>query len=255
MKIKPLVIVLFTFLTVGIVFGVVSSGLKKSENELKDACTEEVDAVIVRLDIDSDEDSTTYKPIYNYHYNGNEYTVIPDFSRYPLPDGYYEGATVSIMINPDNPREIYDEEFSFVELSSIFSIASKVMIGVAIIVLLFTIIRVIKYVGTAAVGIAVAKSAVDSYNQMNDYNLEQQNNNNWYQQNNNGYPQGYNNGYQQNNNGMYQQNNNGYTQNYNNTGYQQGYTNNGYPQGYNNGYQQNNNGNQQGYNNNNNGFY
>ncbi len=54
--------------------------------------------------------STTYRPIYVYEYKGKTYRAESSFSMGPA--AFEKGDKVEIMINPDDPTQIFDPEMA-----------------------------------------------------------------------------------------------------------------------------------------------
>ena len=84
----------------------------------------------------------TYAPVYSYAYNGREYSV--ESSNSTKPAKYDVGDTAVIMVNPDNPAEIYEPEFKKLEVTSIIYIIVGVCIFLACIADIICLIRVNK---------------------------------------------------------------------------------------------------------------
>lgn len=98
---------LFFFLGLGIIIThLVNNILKKKR------CTHIVNATVIGLKPhrDSNDDTTTYSPIYQFWFNGNEYTVTTSSSRnFALPK---IGSQKDIYINPQSPTDFYSPAIS-----------------------------------------------------------------------------------------------------------------------------------------------
>ena len=84
----------------------------------------------------------TYAPVYSYVYNGREYSV--ESSNSTKPAKYNVGDTAVIMVNPENPAEIYEPGFKKLEVTSIIYIIVGVCIFLACIADIICLIRVNK---------------------------------------------------------------------------------------------------------------
>ncbi len=62
----------------------------------------------------------TYAPVYTYTYNGIEYSV--ESSNSTRPAKYSVGDEAVIMVNPENPAEIYEPAFKEISITSIIFI-------------------------------------------------------------------------------------------------------------------------------------
>lgn len=115
-------ILFLIFLAVSFVpFILVHSAFEKNESGQMDSkgCTKEVNAKVVRIlskvskDTDKDGNSygrehTAYAPVYHFEVNGIEYDVESIF--YSREQKYEVGDEVKILIEPDNPKHIYNPE-------------------------------------------------------------------------------------------------------------------------------------------------
>ena len=70
----------------------------------------EVEENNIREDYDDSGRSITYSPIYVYEYEGKTYHAGSSFSM--APAAYKIGDKVEIMINPDDPTQIFDPEMA-----------------------------------------------------------------------------------------------------------------------------------------------
>lgn len=88
-------------------------------------CTEQVSAVVVKnLEVNKlrggnkgKVHGTTYAPIFEYEYDGKEYSYISKISSNPAE--YSAGERVTIRVNPNDPDEIYHKPKGAVMLMSI----------------------------------------------------------------------------------------------------------------------------------------
>lgn len=106
----------------------------------------EVEENNIREDYDDSGRSITYSPIYVYEYKGKTYHAGSSFSM--APAAYKIGDKVEIVINPDDPTQIYDPEMA--EKMSKAPILF-IVIGVAVIVVeliaIIAISRKLKKIG------------------------------------------------------------------------------------------------------------
>lgn len=70
----------------------------------------EVEENNIREDYDDSGRSITYSPVYVYEYEGKTYHAGSSFSM--APAAYKIGDKVEIMINPDDPTQIFDPEMA-----------------------------------------------------------------------------------------------------------------------------------------------
>lgn len=72
----------------------------------KKRCTHLITATVIGLKEHNSSDSTTYSPIYQFWFNGAEYTVTGGSSRnFALPK---VGSQKELHINPETPTDFYD---------------------------------------------------------------------------------------------------------------------------------------------------
>lgn len=74
-------------------------------------CCVEVETLITEMEpsVSRDENgktTTTYRPVYQFTYNGQEYVVYGH--GYSGIDTYVPGDTVTLRINPDQPEKFFD---------------------------------------------------------------------------------------------------------------------------------------------------
>lgn len=130
-----LIAVMMVFLIVGVVF--VCSGLwfKNYDKELKDRCTESVQAIVDDYQSSSFRHndgtySTSYFPVFRYTFDGVEYTKQSNYgSGEPK---YSKGDVVEIKVNPDDATEFFDP-------SDRSDIVYNVLIGVGMFLILIIV--------------------------------------------------------------------------------------------------------------------
>ncbi len=115
-------------------------------------CTESVTAIVTenissdnarnRHRSNIDKHKYVYTAVYSYTYNGKEYSV--ESSNSTRPAKYDVGDTAVIMVNPDNPSEIYEPEFKEIRLASIIYIIVGICIFLACIGDIICFIRINK---------------------------------------------------------------------------------------------------------------
>ena len=92
---------------------------------MKERCTESVTTTVIsntkslyaKKGRYKKEKIYKYAPVYTYVYNGQEYTVESEHSTRPAK--YYVGDTAVIMVNPENPAEIYEPEFINIRVKAV----------------------------------------------------------------------------------------------------------------------------------------
>lgn len=122
----------------------------KADNEQKAQCTVEIEAVVeenatVYIKKKSSKPKTriSYAPVYSYEYNGKPYSIKSNNSS--KPPRYDVGEKVEIMINPDNPSQIYEPGV----VNMIFPIILTAGGAVGIIVIITAIIIIFKKIKKA----------------------------------------------------------------------------------------------------------
>ena len=97
-----------------LVFGAAFLGagifLMREQKHLKEVCITEVQSTVIEnkkrtVKKKKHKTSIKYTPVFEYDYNGKTYTFKSDLST--NPPRYSVGEKVQIMINPDNPSEVY----------------------------------------------------------------------------------------------------------------------------------------------------
>ena len=145
---RSLLFLLIFYTIVFLSIGIITLSID-GDNKL---CTESVTATVTEnIQSDSarnrhrsniDKHKYIYTPVYSYAYDGKEYSV--ESSNSTRPAKYDVGDRVVIMVNPDNPSEIYEPEFKEISLGSIICIISGVCIFLACIADIICLIRVNK---------------------------------------------------------------------------------------------------------------
>lgn len=98
----------------------------------KGSCTEQVTAKVVRMEKHTSRSSgkyhrtnTTYAPVFEYEYDGRQYTYTSSVAVYP-PE-FTAGERVTIWVDPSSPNKIYYEPGkSSVLLCIVFRIAGGI---------------------------------------------------------------------------------------------------------------------------------
>lgn len=108
----------------------------------KGSCTEPVTAKVVRMEKHTSRStgkhhrtSITYAPVFEYEYNGKQYTYTSTVAANP-PE-FTTGEQVAIWVNPGSPNEIYYEPgTSSVLLSIVFRIVGGIaaISGIALLI-------------------------------------------------------------------------------------------------------------------------
>lgn len=139
-----LILYTIVFLSIGIITFSIGGNNK--------LCTESVTATVIdsiqsdparnRHRSNIDKHKYTYTPVYSYTYNGREYSV--ESSNSTRPAKYDVGDKALIMVNPENPAEIYEPEFKEISMKSIIFIIIGVCGFLACIADIICLIRVNK---------------------------------------------------------------------------------------------------------------
>lgn len=130
-KIILLIILTIVFFVGGILMAGHSSKAKKQ-------CTYKTTAIVsdIRENTDSD-DTTTYAPVYNYTYNGDEHTVVRSY--YSSNMKLRVGDEVEFYLDPNDPEKYYCPSEKG---SKVFSFA---LFGFGAVCLLFTVLSIKAY--------------------------------------------------------------------------------------------------------------
>lgn len=143
-------LILYPSLLCGLIFFSVGIITFIYDEDTEGRCTERVTA-IVSSNISYDSYNGTdhknrrryrylYAPVYKYTYNNKEYSVESSNRTYPAK--YNIDDTAVIMINPANPEEIYEPEFTETSMNSIIFIVVGAVMLLGDIIILFYIISI-----------------------------------------------------------------------------------------------------------------
>lgn len=114
----PILIAAFVLFTLGLISVL-------DFNNMKERCTESVTAIVIsnteslyaKKGRYKKEKIYKYAPVYTYVYNGQVYSCESDNSTRPAM--YDVGDTAVIKVNPDNPAEIYEPDFTNVRVKAV----------------------------------------------------------------------------------------------------------------------------------------
>lgn len=101
--------------------------------KLKNKCSIEVEATIIKNDVFRPDGRKLYCPVYEFEFNGKKYEVMNEqyTNTYVNP----VGTKVNLKINPDNPKEFLDKEVVSIGFITMGVITLIVSIQLLIIVL------------------------------------------------------------------------------------------------------------------------
>lgn len=121
----------FILLFLGIVLLTMSVLIQRNVKLRRAVCTEPVSAIIAGVTkyniYDSDgPDTEICTPIYNYIYDGNEYTVSGNFACRACV-----GTSITIFIAPSNPRVLYNPTEDSRQVIVTFRVTAIVLLVVA----------------------------------------------------------------------------------------------------------------------------
>lgn len=119
-----LIVLSCIFLFIGIMFTIVSAVFLGVNNERKEKCTGQTEAVVIRMVRESSSSGGGYAPVFSFTVSGKEYVVKENF--YSNPPKYSEGDIVDIRYDPDDPRNIYSDE------TDVFGLITKIFGGIGI---------------------------------------------------------------------------------------------------------------------------
>lgn len=115
------------FLLVGIIFASLGMLFINNDKKLKEQCTESVQAEVVSFKYSQDGLAS---PVYEYEYNGTIHSFSNNsYSSSPL---HGVGEKTELMINPDNPRQVYVPGDTVGSIGKIFAFMGFLLIGVAL---------------------------------------------------------------------------------------------------------------------------
>ena len=110
----------------GVICYIVGMVLKRQYISKNEACSYMTEGEIIDLDIKKTVDkngstSSTYYPVYQYSYGGNEYRIISDQSAKDAWE-YKKGQAVIVMLDPERPENSYmkAQEASLAQAYKIF---------------------------------------------------------------------------------------------------------------------------------------
>lgn len=131
-----LVIGIFTL--IGIVFLSVGIGLRVNENKKKENCTQPVVATVKNMVKDRSykdiDDIITYYwyPVYEYKVGDAIYTRISNIGN--VKKQYEIGQKVNILVNPNNPDEIYNDNEKQELIGKIFLVVGIALLLIGLLV-------------------------------------------------------------------------------------------------------------------------
>lgn len=138
-KIIGIVFVLFSVLTI-----LIGAKTGYDSGQLEKKCTESVTAEIVEnIAVNTKTKSkhghktvTTYKPVYDFEYNGQNYRIESNISSNPAR--FEVGEKTEVKVNPADPQEIY------VPADKADDFATIIFIVFGVIFLIFGILLIVK---------------------------------------------------------------------------------------------------------------
>lgn len=134
-QVSPMVVAMIVscvFLLVGGLFAVIGLVFTNQNKKLEEQCTTSVQAVVVSFKYN---DEGLASPVYEYEHNGITHSYSSNsYSNNPV---HGVGERAELMINPDNPRQVYvpDDETDGM-IGRMFTIMGFSMIGVAVLVVI-----------------------------------------------------------------------------------------------------------------------
>lgn len=147
-------IIIISMLTFSLIFLFVGISAIFADKGKEKRCTESVTAIVTKnvsyKETHKKKKSRVrhthyiYAPVYKYTYNEKEY--ITEGNNRTNPAKYNIDDTAVIMVNPDNPEDIYEPEFKETSKNSIFFIiVGGVMLSGDLVILLIIIFLIKKY--------------------------------------------------------------------------------------------------------------
>ncbi len=140
---KALLIVGLIFAVLGIVFSVIGGAVLYSSKQSEKNCTFETKGTVVELvekrSRNKHGTSTTYAPVFEYEYNGKVYKYESKLATSPKP--FEVGDKVTVMVDPDDPKEIYVPEYKTVRIFSYVFLGVGGGLFIAGIILLFVFLK------------------------------------------------------------------------------------------------------------------
>lgn len=119
------------FLFIGIVFIVISLGMRTARRKAEELCTVSVSAIIVSVVEESSYSSMdhtktrSWYPVYEYAYKDELYKIKSNIGG--LQSDYKIGTKITLLINPDKPTQFYNTDDKFDILVNIFLFAGTCM--------------------------------------------------------------------------------------------------------------------------------
>lgn len=119
------------FFLIGIIFVLISFGMKDSRQKTEKLCTVPVVAIttnIIEKTSYSSMDRTrtsSWFPVYKYTYNDKTYEV--QYNVGGNKSNYHIGDKQTIMVNPENPQQFYNANDQFKLIMDIFSVIGSIL--------------------------------------------------------------------------------------------------------------------------------
>ena len=103
---KDLKIMCIGLIAFGLIFAIIGGVIVSKKIISKNRCTDEVKGVVIENVLSSsNEDGSSYAPVFEYEYNGVKHRYKSNV--YTSPPSYDVGESVTIMVDPDDPEDIY----------------------------------------------------------------------------------------------------------------------------------------------------
>lgn len=119
------------FLFIGIVFIVISLGMRTARRKAEELCTVSVPAIIVSIVEESSYSSMghtktrSWYPVYEYAYKDELYKIKSNIGG--LQSDYKIGTKTTLLINPNKPAQFYNADDKFWILVNVFLFAGTCM--------------------------------------------------------------------------------------------------------------------------------
>lgn len=119
------------FLFIGIVFIVISLGMRTARRKAEELCTVSVPAIIVSIVEESSYSSMdhtktrSWYPAYEYAYKDELYKIKSNIGG--LQSDYKIGTKTTLLINPNKPAQFYNADDKFWILVNVFLFAGTCM--------------------------------------------------------------------------------------------------------------------------------
>lgn len=144
----------------GIIMIFISSFMAGRDVKVKERCIEQVQATVTAFehskDHESKKESEAVTPVFDYEYNGQQYSSSAGSYSTSYKDIFKVGQQYTIFINPDDPVEIYSQEIASSD-SMMFKILKWVgiaLIPIGIISFIFSVIKLIAIGGAIGFGLS-----------------------------------------------------------------------------------------------------